>query len=506
MTALGRKAIFDLIQIPMRNRKLYHLLVLLDATEWDAFDVFIRSPYHNTNPTMVVFWELWWSRLLQAEEKTSLSPEEFVAGSSIKVERVAALCRDLMTLVRKFLAVRSLENSPALNTLLFAQSVLNRDPGLHTSHRFLPQLEKELFRQPESPEKHLSVLYFEAMQSRNRILARKADADWLSEFNHLHNLLEEFVLTKGLELSCGVVNAVRIFRGEGELPENGFYSSYLSSHTHEKESLLPQLYRLSLSLLLGAEEAETFSTILSILEHHREEILPSIRNDVFSFSLNFCIRKINQGDESYLINAFELYRLLIQSGDLLIKGKLSPQQYKNLISLGCRVGKLDWVSDFVEQYAGLLSDDHHGLAQRYNRAVLLFYQSDFETAIHLFRGVVSDPSYDVFYGLDARFYLWKSYFEFRANLSPDAVDDMYRLYDSLRVYVDRSTSISERHQKQYRNLLRLFKGFIQTLDNPDPKKRVRRLYNLRTKLMSQDVANVTWFSQKVEEALTREQS
>lgn len=490
----------------MRKRKLYHLLALMSTSDWERLSVFLRSPFFNTNPTLIAFWELWLNQILKAEKDVNPSPGEFVAGSPIKEHRIDALCRDLMALVRKFLSVRSLEDSPQLQPLLFAKAVLERDPGLKDAPRFLPQVEKELGRQPDSPEQQLSILYFEAMKIRSRTLARKANDDWLSEFGRLHSLLEGFAQTKGLEWSCGAVNAVQIFRGEKELPTRGFYSAYLEESSPDKEALLPQLYRLSLKLLLGAAEAETFPRIISILEHHREEIAPDVRNDIFTYTLNFCIRKINQGDEDYLHHAFDLYRLLLQSGDLLIEGKISPQQYKNLVSLACRVEKLDWAFEFMQDYAPLLSDDHEGLALSYNRAVLHFHESSFAEAIRQFREVIQTAAHDIFYGLDARIYLWKSYFEFREHLLPDQVDDMYRLYDSLRQYVDRSTRISERHQNQYRNLIRLFKGFLQTLENPDPDKRLRRLRSLRKKLESKDVANITWFSQKVDEALLRELS
>lgn len=488
----------------MRKRKLYHLLALLDATEWNEISEIIRSPFFNTNPSLVAFWDLWLTRVLWVGEEVNPSPAEFVAGSPIKEQRVDALCRDMMALVRRYLVIKSVDEAPQLNTLVFSQAVLNRDKGLKQAHRFLPQLEKELSRQADSPEKRLARLYFEAMKSRSRILARKADINWLAEFRYLHELLEDFATTKGLEWSCGTVNALQIFRGAADLPAEEFYSAYLSPDKLKTEGQLPQLYQLILTLLLGAAEAETFPRIIAILKDQREDIAPNIRTDIFSYALNFCIRKINQGEEAYLHHAFELYRLLIQSGDLLIEGKISPQQYKNLVSLACRVGKLEWAQEFMGEYAPLLSDGHDGLAWTYNTAILTFYQSDYGKAIGEFQKVIQNSSHDVFYGLDARFYLWKSYFEHRKALRAEEVDDMFRLYDSLRLYVDRSTRISKRHQEQYRNLLRLLKGLMQALDHPDPEKRIRKLQNLRSKLESTDVANLTWFSRKLEEALAME--
>lgn len=490
----------------MRKRKLYHLLVLMEAPEWERFGVFLRSPFYNTNATLLEFWELWRDRILQGPERFDPSPEEFVAGSSIRAGRVDALCRDLLRLVRKFLTVNALEDAPQTQTLLFARALTDRDPGLTNSQKFFPQLEKELNRQADSAEKQLAELYFEDLKIRTRILTRKADVDWAGEFKRLLGLLEAFARTKGLEWSCGMVNATHIFRGEVAQLEKELNPAYLKEGPMREEALLPRLYRLSLNMMLGNAANEIFPEIIAILEHQGAQLDPIVRNDVFGFSLNYCIRKINQGQEEFLIHAFELYRVLIESGDLLIEGQISPQQYKNVISLACRVGKLDWAADFREEYASFLADDQGGLALQYNQAVILFHQSEFAQAIRAFRKLIQIPNSDVFYGLDARIYLWKSYFEHRLELRPDELDDMHRLYDSFRLYVDRSTRISQQHQKQYRNLVRLFKKFIQILEQPDAKKRIRKLQSLRDTLETEDVANITWFSKKVDEALEQELS
>ena len=490
----------------MRKRKLYHLLVLMNPSERERLSVFLRSPFFNTNSTVIAFWELWLNRILLLPEGSDLSPEEFVEGSSIGVGRVDALCRDLLGLVRKFFTVSTLENAPKIRSLLFARSLTDRDPGLSISQKFLPQLERELQREPDSAEKQLALLYFEEMKSRTRILTRKSDLDWPVEFKRLLGALEEFARTKELEWSCGMANAVHIFRGEAAWLEKEFESANLSLEYNEEEVLLPRLYRLSLKMMVGKKAIETFPRIISILEHHGKQLDPIVRNDIFSFLLNFCIRKINQGEEDYLIHAFELYRLLIQSGDLLIEGQISPQQYKNVVSLACRVGKLEWAEAFMNGHKQFLADDQGGMAVQYNHAVILFHRSEFAPAIREFRKLIQIPSSDVFYGLDARIYLWKSYFEHRLELSPHELDDMFRLYDSFRLYVDRNKHISQQHQKQYRNLVRLFKKFLQLLEQPDQEKRIRKLQGLRKTLDSEEVANITWFSKKVDEALQRELS
>lgn len=488
----------------MRQRKLHHLLSLLSEVDRQQFSLFLSSPYFNQSKTLILFWEQWRSKVLERPEAEEVTEEEFVEGTALKRSRIDALCWELFVKAREFLAQQVYEKDRRLKAVLFSEAILDRDRALAESHRFVPQVEKELEKEPESPEKHLALLYYRARKSRAKILARKTKPDWEGEFKHLHQTLTQFSLAKGLQLGCGVVNATRIFRQKEEQATEAFFQKYLEEGDPENENLLTRLYRLTLSLLAGREEPETFNQILKILELERELIAASVRNDLFSYLLNHCIRQINLGNDIFLSHTFSLYKLLFKTGDMLPNGQLSPQQFKNTVVLACRLNHLEWAEDFIESYHPRLSDPQGGWALKYNRAVLHFHQSRYPEAIQCFKEMVQESAEDVFYGLDARIYLWKSYFEHLEQLSTTDIDDMYKLYDSFRLYVDRNEKISPLHQLQYRNFVRLFKKFMKCLEKTDPKKRMSSLRAFQQKLEeTKDVANKTWFKEKVAESLER---
>lgn len=480
------------------------MLALLNSSDQDRFSSFLLSPYFNSSKTLILFWEQWRNRVLSASG--DISEEEFIAGTPLLVSRIDALCWELMRKLRKFIGLQEYEQSPELEVVTYGKALLEKGAEIGILKRVFAQLDRELEVQPESPEKYLALFYHKAHSRQARILARTTESDWSKEFAELNVSLQQFSKVKNLQMGCGAANASQIFyqKGNRETKEPTFYSQYVHAKEDEKETLLERFYRLILSLLVGVNSSDLFPQLLDLLESQRDQISESIRNDGFSYILNYCIRQINLGNEPFLKHTFDLYRLLIRNGDLLPNGQISPQQFKNLVSLGCRLNRLEWAETFIEEYHSCVSGAEKEQALNYNKAVLRFHQAEYRDSIQAFKKVIQWSADDVFYGLDARIYLWKSYFEYFDSLSAEEVDEMFKLYDAFRLYIDRNEKVSPLHQVQYRNFLRLFKHFMKCLEKPIGSKRKQALQRFQNKLDEVNgVANKTWFSLKVEEALGR---
>lgn len=487
----------------MRKRKLYHALVLLGKEEREKFSHFLASPYLNTSNVLIQFWEQWQAKVLSAPPDLDISEKDFVKGSALKMSRIDSLCWELMVKVRQFLALQAYFENPDLENVLYAKWMVEVDPTLEAYERFIPQVVSGLEEGGESPEKYLALFYEKAHLGQAKITSRMQETDWRAEFEGLDASLQEFSQLKGLQLACGAANAGGVFSINDEESAEPFYLRHLKHPPTADANLLVRLYWLTLALLVGDGGAAGMAQIVVILQSHRDRIVPEVRNEIFGYTLNYGIRQINHGDEDYMRHTFDLYRLLVKHGDLLENGQISPQQYKNLVTLACRVAELGWAGDFIEEYAGKLADNHDGLAREYNLAVLYFHQARYPEAISLLKEVLRNTRHDIFYGIDGRAYLWKSYFEHLDQLSPSELDEMYRLHDSFRVYLSRQDRLSPLHQTQYGNFIKLFRRFIKSLEDPDQKRRRSSLLSLQKKLHKMDgVANRMWFAQKLETAIS----
>lgn len=486
----------------MRNRKLYDLLALMSEEDRKRFDLFMASPYFNSSKMLSLFWEQWKEKIYPLPPGVEISASEFADGSLLNRNQIDALCWKMKVKVREFLSQQAYDRQPQLKTVLFTSAIMDRAQGAKPALRELPDLKNELEEEPESPEKHLALLYYHAVINQAYSSSRRTADSWQEEFSKMLGMLEDYVRCKHQQLSCGAINATQIFRQkeEGNLQKLGDSLLHFKEGAHE--SKLAKLYRLTLSYLLQEDSSETFGELLKILDEHREEIAETPRNEIFGYILNCGIRMVNRGEEQFVEHTFSLYRLLLKKGDLLVNGLLPPQQFKNLIALACRHGALDWVRTFIDTFKSQLTDTHAGLAVSYNEGVLAFYRREYAEAIQIFKPIVSEPGADIFYGLDARSFLWKSYFEYREQLGQAEVDEMFLLYDSFRLFIHRNEKISPQHKEQYRNFIRLFKRFMKCLEKPDPDKRRSSLVSLKGKLETEaNLPNRNWFLTKLEERL-----
>lgn len=481
----------------MRNRKLYHLLALLGEEDRQRFTLFIQSPYFNTNKPLILFWERW----QEVSSEPGFSKESFLQGTPLKASRFDNYCSLLYQKVQEFLTHETLGDNTPIGRQLLSQGILKRDSTLQSFTRFIPQIHDELEQTPHSAERYLGLFYQREEAWMAKVNARKIDATWAEDFREMQDLLKQFFLTKGLQMSCGAANLNHIFAQD--LSHSAIIDAEIIREQGFKNSdPLPKLYSYTQQLQLESEDSGTFQPLLEMLKEHRHLLSDTVSHEICQYILNHCVRQLNAGNNTFLEHTHDLYTLLLENGDLLDDGLLSPQQFKNAVSLGCRLGRHQWVETFIRSYLPRLSDGHGGTAEKYNQAVLAFHQERFSVAIPSFRQVISEPTHDVFYGLDARIYLWKSYFEYRMSLKAEEVDDMYRLYDSFRLYVDRNPRISDTHRLQYRNFIRLFKRFTELIQFPADEKRQRSLLAFAKVLQAEpDVANKTWFSSKVNQVL-----
>lgn len=485
----------------MRSRKLYHLLELMGPEDRARFTSYLDSPYFNTSRTLRHFWARWQACMVDLPENVEVTPEEFVVGTRLKRSRIDKLCSQLYLQACAFLSTEQMATQPVLQERMFADAILARDPNLNAYHRFVPEIPESLRTEGDSPEKFLALLNDRSALTIARIRARKTDIDWEGEFAEMLRLLRAYAESKALQLQCGAINAGHVFRPKNNAMEVASGARESLAAEPADDHVLARIYFQTLALQLGDDDSANFRKLLAALETHRDAIAGHVMFDVYGYVLNYCIRQINLGNPAFLRHTFDLYAFLLKKGDLLQEGKLPPQQFKNIIALACRLGNLEWVRRFIDDFSAQLTNDHGGLARRYNEAVLAFHAGRFTDAIVDLKAMIAEGAEDIFYGLDARIYLWKSYFEKFWELSPTEVDEMYRLYDAFRLYVDRNARISPAHKVQYRNFVRLFKRFVRIVEEPDHGTQLREFQAELT--AATDVANKSWFREKVEEAIGR---
>ena len=165
---------------------------------------------------------------------------------------------------------------------------------------------------------------------------------------------------------------------------------------------------------------------------------------------------------------------------------LSPWHYKNIVVIGLRAKDSDWVKGFIQSYKRYLPENDRVNAYTYNLAKFHFYERNFSKVIQLLSSVEYN---DIFYNLDSKSMLMKTYYEL------DEIEPLYSLMDSFRIFLRRKKLVSDHHRTNHLNFIKFLRKMAKV--NPRDKKKVLKLKEQLGEL--RQVADVSWLWEKMNE-------
>jgi hypothetical protein len=247
------------------------------------------------------------------------------------------------------------------------------------------------------------------------------------------------------------------------------------------------LYRLIIETLTEPKKEETFVQLqrqVPLLVDRMSE--PEVA-DLYQYLLNYCIRRINAGNLSFQQELFSAYQSALETGALFSNGHISQWDFKNVVTIALRTGHGSFAREFIHSHKQYLGADQRTNALAYNLANLHFSEGDYRSAIKQLQKVDLD---DVFYRLDARSILLKSYYEL------DDTDALFYHATAFRSLLNRNRKISDQQRKLYLNLIKHTLSLSRWADDPS---RIRSIEN-RIK-NDRNVAELSWLENKLNELM-----
>ena len=491
----------------IRDRKIYHLLALLPPEEYPLFDEFLLSPLFEPSKTLQKFFALWRERVLSADIPSGedLSPVDLLEGSKLIPSRMDKYCSGLYKKVLEFMAFRHFQQRGHEQLEFASRELESRSAPRKEWEAQRSKVRKSIDQMGSTSETMYLELRYRWKEAQTRVHTRETHAIWKEDFQSLHEAIDRYYHLEKLKLACAGANARLIFnRPTGEEPDE---PDFLTRLTPEEAPLvlspLAYCYWLTLRLYLAEDGTEEFDLLFEQLQTSNDGFDWRESRELFNYALNYCIRRGNKGEVAYQERVAALYRELLANGNILSEGKLEPQAMKNIVMVHCDVGELDWAEQFIHEYQDRLLGEPNQNVIKYNRAVVAYFRLD-PIAIKLFKEVISLLKGDVFYELDSRTYLLKAYFEHFHQLSMEELDDMYRMLDSFRVYIDRNKVISQIHRSRYRNFISEFRRFLKLLEQEPGSVPVEQFLKLHRKVQeTEHISNKRWFLDRLSPYLER---
>ena len=209
--------------------------------------------------------------------------------------------------------------------------------------------------------------------------------------------------------------------------------------------------------------------------------------EIFDYALNYTLRQVNNGNDKYLNESFELYKHSIELGTIYVNGELTPWTLKNIASMAIRLKEFEWVENFIKSNSQLVKEKFRKNVINFNLANLHWHKKEFNKVLKLVQNIEFD---ELFYALWVRLFTSTSYYELKE------FDTLSFYLESFRTYIMRNKTLAKNRKDPYLLFIRYFKSLLD-LQNATTEK---------LKKFKQDVANSgaipkEWLLEKIDELI-----
>ena len=300
--------------------------------------------------------------------------------------------------------------------------------------------------------------------------------------------LDRFYLARKLQLCCEIFNVRNVLSVEYKVFLLDEILSHLKNKSYEDTPVI-RIYYQVLMTLLESENENHFHNLRRLLEIHAGKFSLKELREMYQYVLNYCIKKINLGEIAWQKTLFEIYKITIENKALMAEGHLSHWDYKNIVTISLRLKEYDWANHFIHHYKKELLPAERENAFTYNLANLHFNTGEYSKAMKLLQKVEFT---DVYYQLDSKSILLKTYFEL------EETESFFYHATAFRVFLRRNKLISDYQRTIYLNLIRYSSQLLRAIG-------VKRKVNIIKKKIEENknIADLNWLLKKLDNEIMR---
>lgn len=439
----------------MEKSKLIALLKTFSAKELREFGEFMASPYFNKNEELSRFYE--YLRSLAPSFPNKKLNRTYVFSrlypkTPYDEKQLNYLMSFLLKLAEQYIGYSHFKQDEVRERehILAAYE----DRGLEKHYQFiLGQVERSLEQHPLRNTQFYLNQYLLADISNKHFLKQNIRR-YDDRLQLAADYLDQFYLARKLQHCCEMLDRKKSIAADYQLNFIEEVKSYVAGTVAVHTPAVRVYY--TVLCMLEEEQEEDFHELKKLIAEFTDRFTLNELKDIYSYGLNYCIRRVNKGNQVYLQELLHLYKGALQSDILLEDGRLSPWTYKNVVGVGLRLKEFDWTEEFIKDYNSKLAPEFQDNALNYNMAELNYYRNDYDAALEYLNQVEYS---DVYYSLDSKKMMMKIYYE------QEEVDALFSLISSFKMYLKRSKLLSAHNREGYQNFVYVLGQLIKR----DPK-------------------------------------
>ena len=471
----------------MQNSKLYSILEYFDKYEQNRLRKFITSPYFNKNVAIISLFDLLVNHINNRKD-SDFSKEDLWSkiykNSNFDDVLFRKNCSDLLKLIESYLAQQVYEGNPIHKANFLIEGVGDRkmtklfNSSIRAARRLSNQ---QLYR---TTDYYLGQYQLERTLYDLKELGH--DRTTKKNVEAILDNLDRFYLSEKLRYSCTALSQQALVSLEYKLLFIEEILEHIQKYGYED---VPPIAIYNQIYLTNAESNDTdhYFKLMNLLENYGDLFPKSEAEFIYGFALNYCIKKINEANQVFLEEYFNVFVILLDKELIINDGELSPWHFRNIIVAALRLRKFEWTENFIDYYQKYLPEKMRENAVSYNTAQLYFSQKKFEEVISLLRNVEYE---DITYNLNSKTMLLSTYYEM------DEIEPLYSLMDSFRTYLSRHNDLSTVKRKPYAKLIKYIKKLTRLM--PGDKKGIEKI-KLELKSEGGNVSSLSWLKEKIAE-------
>lgn len=470
----------------MHNSKLYSILEYFDKYEQNKLRKFLLSPYFNKNQTLLDLYQYIIDKI-NKETTKGLEKEDIwkviQKGKKYDDVRFRKLCSELLKLVESFLAQEHYQANPLYQAtyLLEAVSRKKMDKLFNSSIKTARRLSKQ---QPYKPGNYYFYQY-QVEKSYQELSEHEYDRASKRNYENILENLDKFYLAEKLRYYCSMLSHEAVSSHKYEFLFKDAILRHLEEDGYLETPPISIYHQICMSQLEPKEE-KYFFKLKELAKESIEQFPPNEAEQIYGVASNYCIRKVNTGNQKFLQEYFEIYQELISQELIYKDGELSPYVFRNIILSALRLGKYEWTEDFIKNYNSKIPSNLRENAVSFNLASLYFYQKKYDKVIELLNTVEYE---DFSYNLNSKTILLVTYYE------TDDIDPLDSLLESFRTYLNRHKEIPENRRKSFTNLIKFVKKLTKIF--PNDKKAIEKIKQEIE--IDKNIASLSWLKEKIAE-------
>ncbi len=412
----------------------------------------------------------------QIESEAEFDKEEcfrtLFPGLRYEDVKLRLLQSDTVRIVEKYITYKALEEDRLFNS----KALLSYYKEKNLNDLYKKTLQKYV-RQKEEGSGQQKLLYdFFLLEEiyTNAIAERQVGK---TETQDLLDLLDKEYIVRKLRYSCLTVSQENVY----DIHFDHGIRNEIVEHIEKKQLYNDPaigLYYYCYQMLSTQGEFQHF---YEYLKRHGGSLADEQRKELFTLSINFCIRSLNQGDKTFGRIGIEFYQEGLRNGILLRNGKISRFTFRNIVTMAVRIEEFELAEKFIKQYSDMLDRRERDNMMTFTTSIVLFSKKEFEEAS---KEVIKTDFKDVLFNLATKALQAKIYFE---------IGEIWLLrshLDAMQIFLKRQKSLGY-HKKNYLNMI----AYMRKLTNA---KSLEKLEKLNIQLAAEPtLIEKIWFEEKV---------